>query len=192
MAFFTAAFSVMGHIAKADGRVNEAEIEFTRKAMTRMQLNEEMRKIAMRLVQRGQACRFPLDEVLRQFRSECENRFHLLRYFVELQLELALSDSVLHAAEERLLLHVCERLHFSRFEFHALKTMLEAQLKMEGWQPVSKIMGVSSPGIGNPLWQILTPYWGLDASASDQEIRHAYRRLLSRHHPDKLAAGGCA
>ena len=189
MAFFTAVFSVMGHIAKADGRVNEAEIEFTRKAMTRMQLNEDMRKTAMRLFNEGKRVDFPLDDVLRQFRSECQNRFHLLRYFVELQLELALSDSVLHAAEERLLSHICERLHFSRFELHALKTMFEAQFKLGGWHQQQNYGRVQS-GRREPSLADSYVVLGLDPSASDQEIRRAYRRLLSRHHPDKLAALG--
>jgi len=189
MAFFTAVFSVMGHIAKADGRVNESEIEFTRKAMTRMQLNDDMRKTAMRLFNEGKRVDFPLDDVLRQFRSECQNRFHLLRYFVELQLELALSDSLLHAAEERLLSHICERLHFSRFELHALKTMLEAQLKVGGWQYQHNYGRVQT---GHRVPSLADSYavLGLEPSASDQEIRRAYRRLLSRHHPDKLAAVG--
>ncbi len=189
MAFFTAAFSVMGHIAKADGRVNEAEIEFARKAMARLQLNEDMRKTAMRLFNEGKSAAFPLDGVLQQFREECQNRYHLIRYFVELQLELALADSVLHAAEERLLLQVCGRLHFSRFEFHALKTMLEAQLRMGGWSQQQQSGRVQSRR-REPTLADSYAVLGLDSSASDREVRQAYRRLLSRHHPDKLAAMG--
>ena len=31
---------------------------------------------------------------------------------------------------------------------------------------------------------------GLEASASDREVKLAYRRLMNRHHPDKLSARG--
>jgi DnaJ like chaperone protein len=189
LAFFTAAFSVMGHIAKADGRVNEAEIEFTRKVMAQLHLNDEMRKTAMRLFTEGKRVDFPLDQVLQQFRSACQNRFHLLRYFVELQLQLALADSVLHSAEERILLQVCERLHFSRFELHALKTVLEAQLRMGGGNRGHDYGRVQAQQ-REPTLAESYAVLGLDASASDHEIRRAYRRLLSRHHPDKLAAEG--
>ncbi len=189
MAFFTAVFSVMGYLAKSDGRVNEAEIEFTRHVMTRLQLNEDMKKTAMRLFNEGKHADFPLDNVLQQFRSECQNRLHLLRFFVELQLELALADGLLHPAEERLLLRICERLHFSRFELHALKTVLEAQLRMGGWQHQHSRGRVQSQQ-REPTLEESYAILGVNASASDQDIRRAYRRLLSRHHPDKLAAEG--
>jgi DnaJ like chaperone protein len=189
LAFFTAAFSVMGHVAKADGRVNEAEIEFTRKVMAQLHLNDEMRKTAMRLFTEGKRADFPLDQVLQQFHSECQNRFHLLRYFVELQLRLALADSVLRPAEERVLLRVCERLRFSRFELHALKTVLEAQLRMGAGSRGYDYGRVQAQQRGPTLAESYAVL-GLEASSSDQEIRRAYRRLLSRHHPDKLAAEG--
>ena len=189
MAFFTAVFAVMGHVAKADGRVNEAEINFTRKVMARLQLNEAMRKTAMRLFTEGKRVDFPLDSVLQQFRSECHSRYQLIRFFVELQLELALADSLLHAAEERLLLHVCEKLHFSRFEFHALKSVLEAQFRVGGWQHQQGSGRIQSRQ-REPTLAESYAVLGLSSSASDEEIRHAYRRLLSRHHPDKLAATG--
>ena len=85
--------------------------------------------------------------------------------------------------------HICERLHFSRFELHALKTMFEAQFKLGGWQQQQNYGRVQS-GRREPSLADSYVVLGLDPSASDQDIRRAYRRLLSRHHPDKLAALG--
>lgn len=189
MAFFTAVFSVMGHLAKADGRVNEAEIEMARRLMQRMQLNEAMRKAAMRLFNDGKQPGFDLDEVVGQFRQECHKHHSLQRAFVEFQLELALCDGLLDGNEERVLLRVCERLRFSRFEFHALKTAMEAQLRISrgGWR--------SQQAYGRPREPSLEECYatlGVAASASDADVRRAYRRLLSKHHPDKLAAAGVA
>lgn len=187
--FFTTVFSVMGHLAKTDGRVNEKEIDYARKLMGRLQLNEDMRKNAMRLFNEGKRADFPLDGVLHQFRSECQNRFHLLRSFVEFQLELALADGVLHIAEERLLIRICEKLHFSRFELHALKSVLEAQLRMGAWQRQENY-GQTQTQPREPTLEESYAVLGLPPSAKDEEIRRAYRRLLSRNHPDKLAARG--
>ncbi len=187
MAFFTAVFPVMGHVAKSDGRVNEAEIELTRRIMARLQLNEAMRKSAMRLFTEGKRADFDLDQALDQLRSECRTHFSLLRAFVEFQLELALADGALHAEEERLLLRICERLHFSRFEFHALKAALEAQLRVARgtWRGQQAYGRERDPSLEECYAAL-----GVEASASDEEIRRAYRRLLSRHHPDKQSAAG--
>ncbi len=189
MAFFTAVFSVLGHIAKADGRVNESEIALARQIMGRLQLSEAMRKTAVRLFTEGKQPDFPLDGVLDQFRMECRGRFSMVRSFVEFQLELALADGLLHPAEERLLLRVCERLHFSRFEFHALKSAMEAQFRIAGhWRERKDYR--SGARAQEPTLEECYAVLGVKPSASNEDIRRAYRRLLSRHHPDKLSAMG--
>lgn len=187
MTFFTALFSVMGHIAKADGRVNEAEIKLARQVMDRLQLNPQMRKSAISLFNEGKREDFPLDETLDGLRAECRSRFSLIRLFVELQIELALADGALHAAEEGLLFKICKKLRFSRFELHALKAALEAQIKFAGgnWREHRQPVGRREPTL-EESYAVL----GLESSAGDEDIRRAYRRLLSRHHPDKLAAKG--
>jgi len=73
-AFFTTLFSVMGHLAKADGRVSEDEIALARDVMQRMNLSHEMRETAIRLFNEGKQTGFPLDDVLTQFREECHRR----------------------------------------------------------------------------------------------------------------------
>jgi DnaJ like chaperone protein len=192
MAFFTAVFSVMGHLAKVDGRVNELEIAQARRLMGRLQLAEDMRKTAMRLFADGKRANFPFDNALNQFRAECGGRFALIRTFVEFQLELALADGPLNAAEEKLLLGTCERLHFSSFEFHALKSALEAQLKFSsGWgRQRNSNRGQVAPH--EPTLEESYAVLGVKALSSADEIRRAYRRLLSQHHPDKLASAGVA
>ena len=52
-AFFTATFSVMGHIAKADGRVSENEIRVAQNIMDRLELNDKLKKEAARLFSEG-------------------------------------------------------------------------------------------------------------------------------------------
>ena len=49
-AFFTATFSVMGHIAKADGRVSKDEIALTDKIIRQMALNPEQTRVAREVV----------------------------------------------------------------------------------------------------------------------------------------------
>jgi DnaJ like chaperone protein len=188
MAFFTATFSVMGHIAKADGRVTEAEIQAARAIMSRMELPDDLRLTAVRLFNTGKQADFPLDATLEQFRTECQRRYSLFRVFVEVQLEAALSDGALQVPEERLLLQVCDRLHFSRFEFFALRARMEAERRFSGHQGRQQHGGsqiARGPSLAD-AYAVL----GLPPSASESEVKRAYRRLMSQHHPDKLVASG--
>ena len=52
-AFFEATFRVMGHIAKADGRVSETEIRAARAVMHHMRLSPEQVQEAIRLFNDG-------------------------------------------------------------------------------------------------------------------------------------------
>lgn len=191
MAFFTTAFSVMGHIAKADGRVTEAEIQCARSIMTRMELSEDMRRTAIHLFGEGKRDSFPLDATLDQFRIECRQRYSLLRMFVEVQLEAALADGPLQDVEERLLVHMCDRLRFSRFEFHSIKVRMEAERRFARYggrqQQWRRRESLEQP---QPSLSDAYTLLGVSASAGEGEIKRAYRKLMSQHHPDKLVANG--
>jgi len=109
-AFFTATFSIMGCVAKADGRVSPDEIALAKSVMSEMDLSPEMREAAINLFNQGKSDDFPLDEVLDQFRQECRRRNTLIQMFIEIQLQAAFADGQLDAAEETLLLHICKHL----------------------------------------------------------------------------------
>ena len=91
-AFFTATFSVMGHLAKADGRVSAQEIQAASAVMSQMQLTPSQREAAIDLFEQGKEPDFPLDDILKQFRTECHRRMTLLRMFLEIQVQAALAD----------------------------------------------------------------------------------------------------
>ena len=121
MAFFTATFSVMGHIAKADGRVSPEEISLANRIMDQMSISGEMRTTAVNLFQQGKSADFPLDDVLAQFYQECHRRTDLIRMFLEIQMQEALADGSLDSKEEKLLLHICGQLRVSHFDYERLK-----------------------------------------------------------------------
>jgi DnaJ like chaperone protein len=185
-AFFTTTFSVMGHLAKADGRVSRDEIQVAEQIMAQMRLDEEQRQVAKRLFSEGKHAGFNLDAVLDQFRRECHRRHNLMRMFIEIQLHAAYADGVVHAKERELLSHICRQLGFSAQEFAHLEAIVQAQHHMGGEQAYG---GAASNRAGLSLddaYAVLN----VSASASDAEVKKAYRRLMSQHHPDKLVAKG--
>ncbi len=173
-AFFSSVFSVMGYIAKVDGKVSKSEILLAQQVMQHMQLSEDMQKAAKELFNQGKQQDFNLDEVLEQFRSECHRRTHLVRMFLEIQIQATYADGVFDDKEYDALKYIAQKL---RFPIHELERLI---------QQFSVASGKSSKLTIDDAYVIL----GADKSLTDKELKRAYRRLLAQHHPDKLVAKG--
>lgn len=184
LAFFSATFSVMGYLAKADGRVSPEEIKVAQSIMARMELGAEMRETAMRLFQEGKAPEFPLEDVLVQFRRECHRRTSLFRMFIEIQLEAAFADGALHPAEERVLQRIANILGFPRAELEWLKRMSGAG------QHYSRTRRENAPAKAKLSLADAYAILNINPNTPDGEVKKAYRRLMNQHHPDKLVAKG--
>ncbi len=126
-AFFAAVFSVMGHVAKADGRVSEDEIDMARAVMQQMSLNQAQTRVAMDLFNQGKQPDFDADAVVEQFKSECHRRRTLLQMSLEILIHAAYADGILHTQEEKLLKTISARLGFSSAHFQQLEAMVRAQ-----------------------------------------------------------------
>ncbi|TCK17196.1 DnaJ like chaperone protein [Thiogranum longum] len=177
--FFTTVFSVMGHLAKADGKVSKSEIDLARQIMQQFNLDDERRKVAINLFNQGKQPDFPLEDVLRQFRQECHGRRNLMQMFVEILMHAAYADGDLHASERQLLEQVRVSLGFTQQAFQHIEAMVRnAQHFASG--------GVSPGDVLREAYEVL----GVDESASDAEVKKAYRRLMNQHHPDKLVSKG--
>jgi len=184
-AFFTTTFAVLGHIAKADGRVTKDEISLAEAVMAHMDLEPELRQAAIRLFNQGKNEDFPLDAILLQFKQECHRRQDLIRIFIEIQLQAAYADGNLAPEEERLLLHLCRRLGFSETLFRQLEAMVRAEYGMG-----AGTAGGMPPSLGRPSLEQAYAILNLSPEATDEEVKRAYRRLRSQHHPDKLVSKG--
>jgi DnaJ like chaperone protein len=184
-AFFTATFSIMGHIAKADGQVTPDEIRVATSTMDRMQLSADLKRLAQRLFNEGKHHDFPLDAALDQLRSECHQNRSLVRLFVEIQLHAAYADGYVHQDERRILVHVARRLGYSEMQLERMEAMVRAALKY--WREQAD--GARKPGAG-PALEDAYAMLNITPQHTDVEVKHAYRRLMSEHHPDKLVARG--
>ncbi|MCB1830805.1 MAG: co-chaperone DjlA [Chromatiaceae bacterium] len=183
-AFFTATFSIMGHLAKVDGSVSREEIDLAELVMERMDLDKAMRETAIRLFKQGKSEDFPLDEVVEQFRSECHGRSTLIQMFIEIQLQAAYADGKFNAAEERLLLHICRQMGIPETLFRRLEQMVQAERHFAGGDGEAR-NEYAAPSLDD-AYAILN----IPRNASNDEVKRAYRRQTSQHHPDKLVAKG--
>ena len=204
-AFFVGVFQVMGYVAKADGRVSESEINVARRIMDRMSLSEDLKLLAMRFFNEGKTDRFRVSNALDEFRVSCTKQPQLLRLFIGLQLEVALADGSIHRQVNLALLEICDQLEFSRYEFFGIKARLEAEQRfggLGGRENTGPRSGrfrheyrersgsyTEEIGVRSEIQEAYTVLQ-LSTTASETEIKKAYRRLISRHHPDKQVGEG--
>ncbi|MDH5764715.1 MAG: co-chaperone DjlA [Gammaproteobacteria bacterium] len=177
-AFFTATFSIMGYLAKVDGHVSKDEIKMAQRVMAQMNLSADQKKAAIALFNEGKQQGFPLDDVLQQFRVECHRRTNLLRMFLEILISTAMADGSLHASESQVISHIGQQLGFNPAHIEQLLGMVGAQQSFHA--------GQQSPNKLADAYHLL----GVDENDSDADIKKAYRRLMSQHHPDKLVSKG--
>ncbi|MCC7257513.1 MAG: co-chaperone DjlA [Gammaproteobacteria bacterium] len=179
--FFETTFMVMGHLAKVDGRVSEAEIDAARAVMQRMRLDEGQTRLAMEFFNTGKRADWPLLEQVGRLRSACGRHPQLLRLFLEIEVDLALAKGSVSAAERELLGRIADALGMNRLVIMHLEAILRARRAhgAAATPPSSEVKLADA-------YEVL----GVDARASDREVKTAYRRLMNQHHPDKQAARG--
>lgn len=177
-AFFTAVFSLMGYIAKADGKVSRDEISLAEQVMAQMQLQAAQRKLAVSLFEQGKQPAFPYVQVLEQFRKECHRRRNLIQMFLEILTATALADGQMNPAERRVLDSIATSLGYAKSDYDRLVMRMSAQYRFNtDVTPAQKL---------NDAYKVL----GLTANAEAAEVKKAYRKLMSQHHPDKLVSKG--
>ncbi len=177
-AFFRATFSVMGHVAKSDGRVSEAEIRAARAVMHRMRLAPEQVREAIALFTDGKHRDFAWRDTLDALRRECRGQDDLLRAFVEIQMHAALADGHLSGARRTSLWEIARYLGVGRSEFAQLEALMRSRRSTRATRNGTDDLRAAYKALG------------VDAGVPDDEVKHAYRRLMNQHHPDKLVARG--
>ncbi len=182
-AFFQALFCSLGHLSKADGQVTPAEIQMAESLMARMQISGDERQRAIAFFNQGKQADFKLEESLRTFVQNSAMRPDLRQMFMGILVEAAFTSGRVTSAEQSVLLRVARELRISQQVFAA---MMFARQGGAGAQQGSQ----SSPGVIRPSLDQAFAQLGLQATASDAEIKKAYRKLVSQYHPDKLVSRG--
>ena len=104
--------------------------------------------------------------------------------FIEILIATVLADGVVHKFERDKLHYIGKQVGFPPFVIDQLIQMVQAQQQF-AYEQYTGPRAAPKPSL-NDAYTVL----GVSETASDDEIKKAYRRLMNQHHPDKLVSKG--
>lgn len=177
--FARALFQSMGFLAKVDGRVTENEIRAARSVMHRLGMGPAAVRRAIDWFEEGKDPAFSPTQTMRRLRRVDARAVEERTLFVRLVLEVSLAKARLHQKERAAIWTMCTELDVGRVELAQMEAMIRAQ---RGFR--------RSPAGDADAARVRSAYeaLGIEQDASNDEIKKAYRRLMNRNHPDKIAS----
>ena len=180
--FFETTFLLSGHIAKADGRVSQQEIEHTEQLFTQMGLSAQQRTRAIELFRQGSGGDFQLEETVNTFLQTCGPQRQLQQTLLLFLISLALADQTVEPAEHAAPVRITTLMGMAPAQLEQLLRMAQAQEHFHGQGGFAAQPGTSLEDAYTAL--------GVNSSINDKDLKRAYRKLMSENHPDKLIAKG--
>jgi len=177
--FLETVFILMGKLAKADGRVSETEVSHVQQFMQKLGMKPDHRLKAIALFKQGASADYDIHPKINEFLAICGHSNNLKQMLLVYLIIMGLSDGHLNVAEEELLKEVAGRLGYNPVAFRQLLEMVLNQAHFAGGQS-------TSASALEDAYKAL----GVSKENTDQEIKRAYRKLMSQYHPDKLMGQG--
>ncbi len=168
-------FMLFGRLARLDGQVSAAAIDNTTRVMTLLGLDPAGRLLAMDYFNEGKAPTAPVLQATRSLVRLIGRRSDLTRLFLEALGEAASLDGGIGLQQRILLRDIAEICGFSKPEFEAICLQQMPYGDYRTGQMTSRL---------HAAYNVLQ----LAPGAKPRDIKRAYLRLVSRHHPDKLPA----
>ena len=162
--FQTMLMALSAAVMKADGKVLKVELDFVKAYFSKEFGNKFTPEHLLSLKSYIDFGQIPLQEICKQIKhaKPLERRVQLLHYLFG----IAKSDGNVSQSEMSVIERIASQLGVSAVEFDSVKNMFYRNVDSD--------------------YKIL----GIDASATDEEVKKAYRKMAVTYHPDKVAQMG--
>ncbi len=189
--FFKTVFTLMGMLAKSDGRVSEQEITHVESFMSQLNMSAAHRSQAIGYFKKGSHIDYQIEPLIQEFNTATASSPNLKQMLMVYLVRVALADGKIHPDEMEVMRTIALQLGYSASAFEQLLAMLQGQDQFAGGYYHSA--GQSSGGERyTPANEADAAYQALGMSKEDSnaEIKKTYRRLIREYHPDKLTGQG--
>ncbi|MCP4021824.1 MAG: DnaJ domain-containing protein [Desulfobacteraceae bacterium] len=165
--FFTAAFSMLAKISKADGKITQGEIDTVEAFMDNdLRLDSHSRESAINIFRHAIESTEPFDAFAIQFYTVFKHQPNLIEVMMELLFRVSASDGNISSEEESMLLSAKRIFSYPDYSYERLKSKY-----------INNI---------NKFYALLN----CNENATNEEIKKQYRKLATEYHPDKIEAKG--
>lgn len=171
--FFTAAYSMVGKLAKADGRVCPNEIAAIEKiSREALGLDSQTRQYAINVFTQAKNSAEPFGSYARQFGDLFSHDQQLCSTMMSFLFQVAMADGEMHPQEEKMLLEAKALFRLPEAVYQSLRNHFVGQKS-------------SSVSLAKHYENL-----GITSKASTSEIKKAYRQKAAEFHPDKIESKG--
>lgn len=214
--FIAVLFEVSGHMSAAKGYVTAEDKAYIRFVIKKIGINQELQVLAQYAFNMGMTPDYPLRmQLQRLYRAYGKNKRGLMLFCKQL-LNIALIDGNIHANEQKILkivarefripyrkmLIYASQINAQKSDFYSFRQAEKQQYSnqrqysyqqrqfgqqdngQQRRQRQKRYQQTSSNNQSNDIgaYQVLE----ISSSATEQEIKQAYRKLMNKYHPDKL------
>lgn len=165
-------------VMKVDGNVKRSELDYVKRFLLANygeERGKEMLRVLQQMVQRD----IPIDQVCQQIKvnTDYNTRYHM----VDFLFGLGAADGDFHQSEINMLRLIAQYLGISQSDYASIHERHVGSSDSYG----------SSYGSGRSRSSSYSkdPYrvLGIDSSATDDEVKRAYRKMAMKYHPDRVA-----